>query len=258
MTELNWYNNYYNYQSNCNGQSICKPCNSNEETDNFFGFNNEIDLNKILGLFKKVESQNKIIEIEKEYSESLDRIEELYEKENLDEYLTSKNSKILLKEELDIIRLLSKYTLQNNYINYNFFFKSIKLLYKISEILRERINQEKIIHKNKNFNSYIPRCSYKFCSFKDNCFYNYNLKNKNVCYQDHYVHNMVSADLVILEDYINFKFGDKNIIAPNKEILKTINTLSFVISHMQTELNSKCLYLNEDECEKMHFVKKNK
>ena len=258
MTELNWYNNYYNYQSNCNGQSICKPCNSNEESDNFFGFNNEIDLNKILGLFKKVESQNKIIEIEKEYSESLDRIEELYEKENLDEYLTSKNSKILLKEELDIIRLLSKYTLQNNYINYNFFFKSIKLLYKISEILRERINQEKIIHKNKNFNSYIPRCSYKFCSFKDNCFYNYNLKNKNVCYQDHYVHNMVSADLVILEDYINFKFGDKNIIAPNKEILKTINTLSFVISHMQTELNSKCLYLNEDECEKMHFVKKNK
>ena len=69
---------------------------------------------------------------------------------------------------------------------------------------------------------------------------------------------MVSADLVILEEYIDFKFSDKNLIVPNKEILKTINTLSFVISHMQTELNSKCLYLNEDECDKMHFVKKDK
>ena len=57
---------------------------------------------------------------------------------------------------------------------------------------------------------------------------------------------MVSADLITLEDYINFKFDDKNIIIPNKEILKTINTLS-LISHMQNELKSKCLYLNEDE-----------
>ena len=67
---------------------------------------------------------------------------------------------------------------------------------------------------------------------------------------------MVSADLVILEEYIDFKFDDKNIIVPNKEILKTINTLSFVISHMYNELCAKCLYLNEDECEKMHFIKK--
>ena len=56
--------------------------------------------------------------------------------------------------------------------------------------------------------------------------------------------------------YIDYKFDDKNIIIPNKEILKTINTLSFVISHMHNELCSKCLYLNEDECEKMHFIKK--
>ena len=67
---------------------------------------------------------------------------------------------------------------------------------------------------------------------------------------------MVAADLVILEDYINYKFKDKQIIVPNKEILKTINTLSFVIEHMQTELNSKCLYLNDEESEKMHFIKK--
>lgn len=252
MEELNWYNSYFtSFEINNESDNMyCNECGISND--------NKIEIDKILNLFKKVESTNQVKEIEKEYAESLGRIEELYKKENLDEYLSSKNSRILLKEELDIIRLLSKYTLQNNYIEYDFFIKSIKLIFKISELLRERINQENIIHKNKNFNSYIPRCSYKFCSFKDNCYYNYNLKNKNICYQDHYVHNMVSADLIILEEYIDFKFPDKSIIVPNKEILKTINTLSFVISHMQTELNSKCLYLNEDECEKMHFVKKNK
>ena len=127
MTELNWYDNYYN--QSFENKLICNPCSKTDKELNF-----EID--KVLSLFEKVESQNKIIEIEKEYSESLDRIEELYGKDNLDEYLNSKNSKILLKEELDIIRLLSKYTLQNNYIDYKFFFKSIKLLFKISEILR--------------------------------------------------------------------------------------------------------------------------
>lgn len=257
MTELNWYNNYYNQLDLSENQSndFCNDC---INPDKNIGFKNIDELDEVINFYLKIESENKINEIEKEYTESLNRIEELYEKDNLEEYVNSKNSKILLKEELDIIRLLSKYTLQNNYIDYKFFFKSIKLLYKISEILRKRINQDPIIHKNKNFNSYIPRCSYKFCNFKDNCFYNYNLKNKNICYQDHYVHNMVSADLVILEEYIDFKFIDKNLIVPNKEILKTINTLSFVISHMQTELNSKCLYLNDDECDKMHFVKKNK
>ena len=236
MEELNWHDSYF----------------SNFKKDKDI----ESTITKYLSFFDKTESENKVLEIEKEYIESLNRIEELYEKSNLDDYLKSKNSKVLLKEELDIIRLLSKYTLQNNYIDYNFFIKSVKLIHKISEILRVRISQADIIHKQKNFASYIPRCSYKFCSFKDNCYYNYNLKNKNVCYQDHYVHNMVSADLVILEEYIDYKFDDKNIIVPNKEILKTINTLSFVISHMHNELCSKCLYLNEDECEKMHFIKK--
>ena len=216
------------------------------------------ELNEFLDLFQKVESSDKVSEIEKEYYNSLDKIQKLSNLDNLEEFLVSKNSLDLLSEELDIIRLLSKYTLQNNYIEYEFFIKSLRLLLKMSEILRTRLDQEKIIHKSKNFNSYIPRCSYKFCSFKDNCYYNYGNKSKNICYQDHYVHNMVSADLITLEDYINFKFDDKNIIIPNKEILKTINTLSFVISHMQNELKSKCLYLNEDECEKMHFVKKNK
>jgi hypothetical protein len=244
MESLTWNTSYFKGFDTKDGTSKLK-INSSDES-------------KFLDLFVKVESENQINEIEKEFKESLNLIEELYNREDIDDYLKNKNSKVLLKEELEIIKLLSKYTLQNNYIDYEFFIKSVKLIYKITEILRCRIKQEEIIHKTKNFNTYIPRCSYKFCNYKDNCIFNYNTKNKNVCYQDHYVHNMVAADLVILEDYINFKFEDKKIIVPNKEILKTINTLSFVIDHMQTELNSKCLYLNDDECEKMHFIKKTK
>ena len=42
---------------------------------------------------------------------------------------------------------------------------------------------------------------------------------------------MVSADLAILIQYIEQTFKDHNSVIHNKEILKTINTLSFVINH---------------------------
>jgi hypothetical protein len=66
---------------------------------------------------------------------------------------------------------------------------------------------------------------------------------------------MVSADLAILIEYIEQKFKDQNFVIHNKEILKTINTLSFVINHMENELKAKCMYLDESEWESCHFVK---
>ena len=171
------------------------------------------------------------------------------------EKLTSLN---LLDEELKIVKLISKYTLQNNYLNYSFFLKSLEVILILSNILAKRLKLQQIDHKVKNYNNYIPRCSYKFCNFKNECFYNYNRKTKNVCYQDHYVHNMVSADLIILTDYIKSKFNENKLIIPNKEILKSINTLSFVVEHMYSELKSRCLYLKDDEIEKEHFIKKSK
>ena len=112
----------------------------------------------------------------------------------------------LLDEELEIIKLLSKYTLQNNYLNYTFFLKGLNIILETSNELSSRLKLQTVEHKVSNYNNYIPRCSYKFCNFKNECFYNYNRKTKNVCYQDHYVHNMVSADLIILIDYIKEKF----------------------------------------------------
>jgi len=66
---------------------------------------------------------------------------------------------------------------------------------------------------------------------------------------------MVSVDLKILIEYIELKYGDTKIVLHNKEILKTINTLSYVITHMENELKAKCLYLPENEIESFHFIK---
>jgi hypothetical protein len=200
--------------------------------------------------------ENKLNQIESEYENNLVELNTICSNLNYLTEIKSKNSLVILQKELEIIKLLTKYALQNNQLDYIFFHKSLKFLYELSEILRIRLNQKEIIHENKVLTpNNLPRCSYKFCSFKDTCSYNYNINSKNQCYQDHYVHRMVSADLAILIEYIEQKFKDPSVSIYNKEILKTINTLSFVINHMENELKAKCMYLNESEWESCHFIK---
>ena len=127
----------------------------------------------------------------------------------------------------------------------DFLLKCLKLLLELSEILRERLKQKEIkINKNN-----LHRSSYKFCNFKEKCSYNYT-KKRNYCYQDHYVHNMVSYDIKVLINFIE----NNDITSNNKEILKSINTISFVINHMESELNAKCMYLEENEWESFHII----
>jgi hypothetical protein len=200
--------------------------------------------------------ENKLNQIESEYENNLIELDNMCNNDNYINEIKTKNSLVILQKELEIIKLLTKYALQNNQLDYVFFHKSLKFIYELSEILRIRLNQKEIVHENKIvLPNNLPRCSYKFCSFKDTCSYNYNISSKNQCYQDHYVHRMVSADLAILINYIDQKFKDTNFVIHNKEILKTINTLSFVINHMENELKSKCMYLDETEWEACHFVK---
>lgn len=199
--------------------------------------------------------QNKVDQLENEYLKKLKILEvECSNNNSIDNY-KQLNSLEILQKELDIIKLLTKYSLQNNILEYTFFISALNFLYNLSEILRKRLNQSEIIHDIINNNNSISRCSYKFCNYKDNCVYNYNINNKNLCYQDHYVHRMVSADLLILIHYITTKYIDKTHITHNKEILKSINTLYFVINHMENELKAKCMYIDKNECEQYHFVK---
>jgi hypothetical protein len=234
--QFTWYDKYLNTKINYDTEKINK-------LKNILNHNNQNTV------------QNKVIQIESEYQIKLKEIEELCDNNDTIEKLKKENSLKILQKELDVIKLLSKYSLQNNQLNYTFFMNALNLLLILSETLRIRLEQNEInIEKKAYSDDNISRCSYKFCNFKDSCNYNYN-KTKNMCYQDHYVHNMVSVDLKILIEYIELKYGDTKIVLHNKEILKTINTLSYVITHMENELKAKCLYLPENEIESFHFIK---
>jgi hypothetical protein len=245
--ELCWYSNYgFKFDDNLENFK------SNKINDFISKLSNKVDE-------KNVES--KIDQIENDYQDKLKDIDILCNNKLLVEEFKKNNSLSILQKELEIIKLLTKYTLQNKNINYNFFLNCLDILLNFSETLRIRIGQKEINHDKQNEQKQvvkddliISRCSYKFCSYQDNCSYNYNPKTKSLCYQDHYVHNMVSADLKILINYINSKNISFNALL-NKEILKTINTLSFVIGHMELELRTKCLYIPESEWESCHVIK---
>jgi len=229
--------------------------------------NDNIDkyINK-LKTFNKNNIENKINKLEEIYINNINELKNIIS-EDINNYINnfeSKNSLIILQKELDIIKILTKYTLQNKILELDFYVPCLTIFLQLSEILRNRLNQKEfIINKNNKNNKGNPlyRCSYKFCTYKDNCNYFYNGNNNKICYQDHYVHNMVSYDIKILLDYINNnKILIDNIntinISHNKEILKTINTISFVINHMESELRNKCLYLPENETDLFYFIKK--
>jgi len=232
---------------------------------NTFSLKNETELNDRMNEYIKRLSnknedktiENKINLIEKNYQDKLLEIEYMCKNQTEIIMLKSKPCLIILQKELDIIRLLTKYTLQNKVIDYDFILNTLNILLELSEILRIKLGQKIFIHDKvqiTNENT-ISRCSYKFCCYQDNCSYNYNSKIKNLCYQDHYVHNMVSLDLKILINYIKNNYEATKIVTHNKEILKTINTLSFVIEHMEKELRNKCIYLPETEWDTCHILK---
>lgn len=210
-------------------------------------------INKLVTNYKYIDNlENKINVQEDDYNLHINEINNI----NIDEInnlYSSKKSLIILQKELLIIKLLSKYALQTNNLDNNFVIKCLKICFQLSEILRNKLNQKQIKISNKKN---IQRCSYKFCNFKENCNYNYNYSKKknNYCYQDHYVHNMVSHDLLILIYYIeDDSFENINKNESLKEILKSINTLSFVINHMESELKAKCLYQDKNDWDNFHI-----
>lgn len=221
-------------------------------------YNDDFLKNLITKLTNKINErnlENKITKIESDYLDKLNKLELFCQNNNEINFIQNKNSLIIIQKELDIIKLLSKYTLQNKNLDYNFFTKCLYTLLNLSEVLRIRLGQKEFnINKNKT-SDMINRCSYKFCSYQHTCNYNYNNTYRNLCYQDHYVHHMVSSDIRIIISYINSKYQNNNIILKSEEILKTINTLNYVISHMEVELRNKSLYLSNEEIDKCHFIK---
>lgn len=189
---------------------------------------------------------------EKNFDKNLVELNELVSKDFDQIYYESINSLDLLKKENEIIKILNKSTLKNNNTNDLFLKKTLNYLLKISQILQKRINQKDIVNKNSNN---IQRCSYKFCKFRENCIYNYK-KDNNICYQDHYVHNMVCMDI---KELLKCFDNQDKFIEKSTNISKSINTLNYVINHMEKELSSRCIYCeNNEEIEKEHISKTKK
>jgi hypothetical protein len=191
---------------------------------------------------------------EKKYRESLIQINDLIADSNKSKLKGGPAICVIEKEDL-VAEFLCKYVLQNNFLNKKFFIDSLKLLFDLSKILSDKLNLKITKHKLSKKVKSIPRCSYKFCSFRDSCSYNYE-KNKSACHADHYVHNRVCADVDSLINYINIFYPNNDTFNHNKEIMKCINTIYYVIKHMKTELKNLCLYCNESQWDNYHVIKK--
>lgn len=167
---------------------------------------------------------------------------------------TYPNNYELIKEQNLISAYLDKYILQNNIISKSFVLKILNWLLNSAILLSRKLNLEPQFHHIDNLVGLqnIPRCSYKFCSFKENCTYNYDT-TKNGCYSDHYVYNMLTADIKIIKDYIEANHPNDEKITYNKELLKCINTLNFVIKHMYDEYNVICMTTEPSQYNK-YFV----
>ena len=248
MEQNEWLNDFFNTSCLNMTNEIDKLMNSNK-------FINNIDV--------------KIEEMEVDFTSKINEIKNTFEKSDINKLYNNKNSLEILQKEVEIIKLISKYSLQNNKLEFEFIITCLKYIFSLSELLRNRLHQLPI-NINKNYigkNNITPnaihnpmhnpiiRCSYKFCNYKEECAYNYNIgKKTNQCYQDHYVHNMVSHDVISLISYIELNYKTNSLILHNKEILKTVNTLSFVIGHMEGELRAKCLYNEPKDWEKFHYI----
>lgn len=219
----------------------CKLCNLNNI--------NNVNINK--NSIKK----NVIKNSEKNKINKLFNIESIIEEEINNNDLKKQSSKILLKKKYFLTNNLNKYFFNNCNCKIELIKKILNYMLNITTILRERLNLKKI---NINYNNikinHIPRSSYKFCSFKDNCKYNYydNKKNNNKgCYAHHYVYDLLEFDLTVIIYYLNNFIKDD--LFNNSELSKSFTTINFVIKHMHDELNNILLYVKEDEdIEKYH------
>lgn len=116
--------------------------------------------------------------------------------------------------------------------------KKLSWLQTVSKKFSDKLKLTITLHNSKTKS--VPRSSYKFCDNGYDCEYNYNHKKHDGCCAQHFVHNFVYADLAALVSYLNAV--DVKEVKLN-EVVKCINTISYVIGHMKDELkNLSCYY----------------
>ena len=213
----------------------------------------DLELKNIILSNKNINNiKSKIENIETNYKTLINNIKEEYKNLNKLNY-KNKTALELLQKEKDIIKILLKYSLQNNLLEINFIKICLQFILYLSNILKNKLKQKDIILASDTKKINLTRCSYKFCNFKDKCNFYYKAHSK--CFQDHFVHNMVCIDIEVLLTFINNNYNNIDTLIQtkaSKDILKSLNTLSFVINHMESELKLKCIYLEKSEWDNFH------
>lgn len=131
--------------------------------------------------------------------------------------------------------------------DFDTYLKRLVWLKESSLFVSDKIGLGPYNHKHDEGKS-ITRSSYKFCDNGYNCEFNYNHEKYKGCYAQHFVHNMVHADICSLIKYIEEKTKAKKI--SHNEIKKCINTISFVFNHMYEELGFVNYFYKN--CENLH------
>jgi len=162
----------------------------------------------------------------------------------------------LLEKEALIIIYINRFLLKNKLkeTDKQFFIDLFIWIKNLSDFFSTKLNLTKIVHSKRFKDEFlINRCSYKFCNYKDNCEFNYDVKNTKgkKCNSDHYVHNMVCADCDSLINYLLNHDLEK--IDHHNEMMKCINTLMFVINHMYNELKNKIFYSKNKNISELHI-----
>lgn len=128
----------------------------------------------------------------------------------------------------------------------NWIIQSAGWLLDSMQIMTTRLSQiidvDEDLDKNrevKKSDDTIGRNSYKFCEFGHNCTFNYSSSqsaSKRDCYSQHYVYPLVKSDIENLIDHIASRITNNESVII-KEIVTSINTITYVINHMYNELN---------------------
>jgi len=182
--------------------------------------------------------------VEKELSSSLDNRTflctsnqnlQVIQYKNIDDIITLPFHKLtdieILEHQNLIISIMRNNVKKQESLDITDLMRKTDWLINASKYLSNRIGLVLFQHKNSSSNTSIPRSSYKFCGFNYECEFNYNIKKKVGCYAQHYVHNLVYADLLALKTFMT---KNNNL----EEIQKSINTISYVINHMFEELQN--------------------
>ncbi len=156
---------------------------------------------------------------------------------SIDEILQQKPEQMdalaIMDAQCDIICSVRK-TLRNAMNNEQQFdaYDEIKWILDGTEYLRKQLGLPEITHvKSKG----IIRSSYKFCNFEHKCEYNYSMSRHRGCLAQHFVHNLLHADINSLLDHLSEPQEKQRL----GEVKKSINTIHFVISHMRDELQER-------------------